>query len=129
MSIIYDIVILVTGSRDWDDFNKMELCLKKYYGKKVLLIHGNCRGADKISEIVGRKLKFDILSKSAEWKKYGKQAGILRNIEMIKELLVYKKSGVQTIVLAFHSDIENSKGTKHCVNECKKYNLEILLTV
>ena len=44
----------------------------------------------------------------AEWDKYGKAAGVLRNQQMLDE-------GYPDLVVYFHKDLENSKGTKDMV--------------
>jgi len=46
---------------------------------------------------------------------------------MIDEVLEYKKSGISTIVLAFHPCLDESKGTKHCVELASKQGLEVIL--
>ena len=33
-----------------------------------------------------------------------------------------------TIVLAFHEDLEKSKGTKNCVDQAKKAGLDVIVT-
>ena len=48
----------------------------------------------------------------ADWKKYGKSAGPIRNREMLKM--------DPDIVLIFHDDPKNSKGTKDCVKALLK---------
>jgi hypothetical protein len=49
----------------------------------------------------------------ANWEKYGKAAGPIRNQEMLE-------FGKPNLVLAFHNDIANSKGTKHMVSIAEK---------
>ena len=44
----------------------------------------------------------------AEWDKYGKAAGVLRNQQMLDD-------GHPDLVVYFHKDLENSKGTKDMV--------------
>ena len=84
-------VILVTGSREWDDYVKILEVFSEFaedynINKKVLVIHGECRGVDKIADRVAKKLGFSISSNPAEWDKHGRAAGPIRNTKMIEEL-------------------------------------------
>lgn len=126
----YQTVILITGAREWNNFQVVQKVLKEYKtgdNNKVLLIHGDCRGADKIAGYVGKHLGFELSVKPANWKLYGKRAGVLRNLEMIQEALSYKTKAQQVIVLAFHDNIDKSKGTKHCIEQAKAKGLNVLL--
>jgi hypothetical protein len=59
------------------------------------------------------QLGIPVLRFPAEWRKYGHNAGPLRNIQMLSE-------GKPTLVFAFHDFIQNSKGTKHMVNAARQ---------
>ena len=50
----------------------------------------------------------NIIKFPADWNKYGKAAGVLRNQQMLDE-------GHPDLVVYFHKDIENSKGTKDMI--------------
>lgn len=54
----------------------------------------------------------------AEWNKYGKSAGPIRNKKMIDE-------GNPDIVIAYHDDIENSKGTKNMITQAKDKGIKV----
>jgi YspA, cpYpsA-related SLOG family len=123
----YEQIILITGCRDWKDGKMIKDALTQFSGKKVLLIHGDCRGADKLSGIAAKQLGFNLSVKPADWDKYNKAAGPIRNKEMIKEALEYQTQGIPTVVLAFHDSLEESKGTLNCVNEAKKQGLKVIL--
>ena len=56
----------------------------------------------------------------ADWKKYGRAAGPIRNKQMLNE-------GKPDLVLAFHTNIENSKGTKSMIQIAKKSEIKIIL--
>lgn len=112
------ICILVTGSRDWTYKKLVEDALSKLKSDigDVILIHGNCVGLDKIAGEIGIKLGFEIKVMDADWNKYKKAAGPIRNKQMIDELLKYKNKHF----LAFHDNLELSKGTKNCVSQAFK---------
>lgn len=120
-----DLVVLITGARDWTDENFIYNKLSILSERKVTIIHGCCQGVDMVSDSVARKLGFNIIAKPAEWKKYGRAAGPIRNKEMINEALIFKNKGIETIVYAFHDNLEKSKGTKNCVNQALKLGLNV----
>ena len=50
--------------------------------KKSFFVSGACRGADKLGERYAEENEFNIERYSAQWSKYGKSAGVIRNREM-----------------------------------------------
>ena len=117
--------ILVTGSRDWTDKELINGILSEYKNYDVTVIHGGCRGVDKIAGEVSLNFKYNVLVYPADWGKYGKGAGPIRNTEMVKKLVEYKDSRNNCLVLAFHDDLTSSKGTKDCVNRAEKSKLTV----
>lgn len=103
--------ILVCGDRKWVDGKKIFDVLKTFSGD-VTIIHGGCEGADKMAGEVAEFLGFKVIVEEADWKRYGLGAGPIRN----KKMLSHKPD----IVIAFHSNIEKSKGTKCMVKLAKK---------
>lgn len=109
--------ILITGSRNFDNFKLMKYILNFFKEEKeVTLIHGNCRGADKIAGYIGKSLGFNIEAHPADWNRYGKKAGPIRNTEMVD-------SGAD-LVLAF--PIGNSYGTKDCIRKAEQRGIPIV---
>lgn len=110
--------LLVCGDRNWSDENKIFYTLV-LYPKDTILIHGDARGADKIAGKIGEVLGFTIKTFPANWSKYGRAAGPIRNMQMLDTK--------PNLVIAFHSDIQNSKGTLHCITNSKKRNIPVQL--
>jgi len=79
----------------------------------VKIIHGGCRGIDILSGIVGKSMGISVTNMPAEWNKYGRNAGPRRNREMLSSLLGMKVD--YRAVLAFHPDIDKSRGTLNMV--------------
>lgn len=103
--------ILVTGSRDWDDWRTLEMALEgavrgiSYH--KVTIVHGDCpTGADYGADSWATQREIEVERHPADWDKHGRKAGPLRNIEMVD-------SGAD-ICLAFIKN--HSKGATHCAN-------------
>lgn len=93
--------VLVTGSRDWTDEAVIHQALSSLpAGSSV--IHGAARGADTIADRVAKSLGFAVRSYPADWPKYGKPAGMIRNREMLEKER-------PDLVLAF--PMPGSKGT------------------
>jgi hypothetical protein len=111
--------ILICGSREWNNFDKIKNILLKYpQSNETIIIHGNCKGADKISGYLAKQLNMTVEIYSADWKKYGRAAGPIKNQQMLDE-------GNPEICYAFHENIEISKGTKDMVNKCKLANIPV----
>lgn len=111
--------ILICGSREWTNFDKIKKILLEYpQSDETTIIHGNCKGADKISGYLAKQLNMTIEVYPADWKKYGRAAGPIRNQQMLD-------NGKPDICYAFHDCIEKSKGTKDMVNRCKADGLTV----
>lgn len=85
--------ILVTGSRDWDDWQTLTYALFDAvddYGE-VVVVHGQCpTGADAMADWVGENLLpfLEVVSARVErhpakWSELGKRGGFVRNAEMV----------------------------------------------
>lgn len=103
--------ILITGDRNYINFEivkkTFEILAPSCEVKTCTVIHGNAKGADKLAGNYAESLGYQMIVKPADWKKYGKGAGPIRNLEMIAEN--------PDIVIIFHDNLKDSKGTKHCV--------------
>lgn len=123
--------ILITGSRDWDNFDSIKHrivevmgewlkenpeCRTKPFNSWLTVIHGGCpSGADRLADIFARDtLNCKVIVYQADWKKYGKRAGPLRNLHMVE------KSNADAC-LAFIKD--NSDGATGCRNAAKRYGI------
>lgn len=112
------LVVLVCGGRSWDDrvliWSKLAELRRRGY---VWLVHGACRGADRIAGEEGRRLGFRVREVPARWDLYGRGAGMRRNVEMLK----YRPD----LVLAFHEDLKDSRGTAHMVRLAQEASIPV----
>ena len=113
--------VLVTGSRDWTKENVIQEELRALIPID-LLIFGDATGVDEIAWRAAEELRIPYLRIQANWAKYGKAAGPLRNAEMLER-------GRPSLVLAFHEDLQHSKGTKDMVKQAKATKIPVKLIV
>lgn len=106
--------IIIAGSRDFNNYNLLKQKLNFYIGehKDIEIISGTARGTDSLGERYAIEKGFSLQRFPANWQKYGKRAGYLRNEEMAK--------------YASHAIIfwdGKSKGTAHMIELCKKHKI------
>src|SRR5260221_1975327 len=95
----------------------------EYPSNFVRVIHGGARGADRLAGYAAKSLGLGLEEYPADWK-LGKAAGVIRNQQML-EILLQCSNPEMNLVLAFHDDLENSKGTKDMVERAKKAGIRI----
>ena len=112
--------VIVAGSRDFNDYDLVEKTLLTYFkahhlhNKDVEIVSGSARGADKLGEQFAKKCGLKLTKFPADWNKYGKAAGPIRNEEMAK---------YSDMLFAFWDGY--SKGTKNMIELAKQYELLI----
>lgn len=94
-------------------------------GDRLVVIEGHAKGADMIAHMwadnkFGRENVENHLCFPADWSKFGRAAGPIRNQQMIDE-------GEPEVAFGFHDDIINSKGTKDMFNRLTKANVPAFL--
>lgn len=107
--------VVVCGSRFWlnqDIIRKRLLELQS----NTIVIEGGCGGADLLARNIALDIGLEVVEFPAAWKKYDKAAGPIRNIKMLDTK--------PSLVIAFHDDLNSSKGTKHIVTEARKRGIE-----
>ena len=111
--------VLVTGSRDWTDENLISQALSMWLIPGDILIHGAAPGADTICASKATAMGITCRAFPARWKVEGKAAGPIRNRKMLDQK--------PELVLAFHDDLPNSKGTKDCIEEANRRGLTVFV--
>lgn len=107
-------VVLVCGSRTYTNYSKVYECLKNM--AVSLVIAGGCRGADTLAIRAAKACGYPFREFPADWKKFGKAAGPLRNQRMLDE-------GKPDLIVAFHENLENSRGTKDLIHRATKQRI------
>jgi len=119
-----EFIILVCGDRLWEDrqlvWSILDDVTEGNYWHNTFIIEGGAKGADTCGREWAKMIGCGHKTYSADWERYGKAAGPIRNSEMLE-------IGQPELVLAFHSDIEKSKGTKDMIQRANKAGIEVRL--
>jgi len=96
-------ILLIAGSRTFDDYEFLKRKVEESIELEEvsLVISGGAKGADLLVEKFALEHELDFRCYPANWDKYGKRAGFIRNTEMVS---------LADVVLLFWDG--KSKGTK-----------------
>lgn len=106
--------VIVCGGRNYSDQARVDNVLNTIDGIRHLF-HGNARGADTLAGSWGnRQDGVSVHAVPAEWKKYGRKAGPIRNQKMLGQS--------PDLVVAF----PGGKGTANMVQQAKAAGIEVI---
>jgi hypothetical protein len=88
----------------------------------VRFIFGDCSGVDTCAKEICELLSKKYTIFQADWNLHGRAAGPKRNILMIQALTDNDE------VWAYHSNLSQSKGTKHTLKIAKKKGINVIVT-
>lgn len=111
--------VLICGDRNWEDVAAVEREIFCRLAPGDVVIHGACRGADLIADIVAEHFGLEREAYPADWK-IGRSAGPIRNKQMLVE-------GKPDEVWAFHANIAESKGTRNMLAQAKAAGISTIL--
>lgn len=103
--------ILVTGGRDWEDYETVKNVLSNHVNNingDIVVIGGCPTGADAMAELVCMTYDINMEKYSAQWDEHGRAAGPIRN-----QLMVDKGADV---CLVFDT---GGRGTRDCHRRAK----------
>ena len=109
--------VLVCGGRDYSDKKYLEEFLDRVHEETpiTILIHGAARGADRLAGMWAKSRELELIEVPAEWDRYGKAAGHIRNSEM----LTHKPN----LVVAF----PGGKGTSNMIKKALSKKITVLV--
>lgn len=110
--------ILICGDRNWAD----RLSIRRYLDTldlDTIIIAGGARGADTIAEEEAEVIGLTVHVFPAEWDKYGRAAGPIRNQQMLDE-------GLPDLVVYFHPNLSASRGTADMCRRARKRNIPVV---
>lgn len=112
-------VIIITGSRDWSD----ERPITRAVVGADLVVHGGCRGADRMAECAARCQGIPTLPMPANWDRYGRSAGPRRNQRIVEVAVALADCGHDVSAYAF--PLRESRGTYHCANALLEAGIKV----
>ena len=105
--------VIVAGGRDFSDYeylrNSLDFLLQNVTGP-IVIVSGTARGADKLGEQYAAERGYAVLRFPADWDRFGKAAGYIRNEQMAKNA---------DALVAFWDG--KSKGTLNMIDVANKY--------
>lgn len=118
--------VLICGGRDFTAFDQANNIVRDHLAtmsfdppekNEIIFITGMAKGADQIPFHLGDLNEWGGIEKyPANWDKYGRKAGPIRNQQMLDE-------GKPDLVIAFPT--ERSRGTYHMIRIAKEAGVEV----
>lgn len=128
-------VVLVTGNRNFRDFELLNNALDYHLAEYGILIVGDAEGADNLSLYVAKRFNpgWIVEMYEADWGRHGKAAGPIRNQEMVEHAAGSRDRGMRVIVLGFATETSvefaATGGTADCLRRVRKAGLPYKLYV
>lgn len=107
-------VVLVCGSRDWEDRDAINQRIAELPEGSVV-IQGGARGADIMARHAAVLAGLHWAEVPAQWHQHGKRAGVIRN----RVMLDLKPE----LVIAFQCN--GSRGTQHTIDEARRRGIPV----
>ena len=108
--------VIIAGSRDITDYKQVEAAYLSSNIPITEIVSGGARGVDALGEQVAKNFGIPIKVFPADWDKYGKRAGPLRNIQMAEY--------ADGLIAIWDG---KSKGTKHMIDQANKQGLVVYI--
>jgi hypothetical protein len=124
-------LVCFTGDREAEDNPELRADIKealdsvKARYRPVMVMHGDCRGVDKIAGDVAKRMKL-IVTPYPYREELGRAGGPARNRDMVSKLVEHRDRGGYALVIAIHPDLERSKGTKNMISQSLAAGIEVL---
>lgn len=105
---------IIAGSRTINDPSLVEEAVRKSGFKITEVLSGGARGIDRLAEAWARRSNLPVRCFPADWKRYGKRAGFLRNEEMAEH--------AEALIAVWDGE---SLGTRHMIEVAERKGLKI----
>lgn len=115
--------VVIAGCRDYDNYNEakefIDFCICNIRKEnEIVIVSGGASGADAIGEQYAKENGFKVEKHPADWKKYGRAAGPIRNKQMAE---------ISDYVICFWDN--KSRGTKSMIEYAKKLNRRVKIKI
>ena len=107
---------IIAGSRSISDYSLLETAVNLSGFEITRVISGHARGADKLGEMYAKKHKIPLQIFHPDWNRWGRSAGIRRNVDMAKnaDALICLWDGI-------------SKGSAHMIRIAEERGLKVFV--
>ena len=89
--------LIVAGTRTFGDYDllkeKIDRALLNHVGDEITIVQGEAKGADALAKKYAKEKGYEVKSFPADWGKYGKAAGPIRNRQMHEYASRFEKRG------------------------------------
>lgn len=111
--------VIIAGSRSFADYEKLKsVCdsiLPNLYSEpRISILSGTSSGSDSLGERYAKERGYTLNRYPADWKRYGKAAGPIRNRQMVKDA---------DAAIVFWDG--QSRGTKNLIEEANRHGLKV----
>lgn len=105
---------IIAGSRDITDYSLVMEAIQESEFEISEVVSGTAKGVDRLGELWATNHKIPVKHYPADWNKYGKSAGPIRNQEMANyaDALIAVWDG-------------KSRGTKNMIDQAKEKGLKV----
>jgi len=103
--------VAIVGTRTYPDLEQVREYVRKLSPDDII-VSGGAKGVDETAEDEARNCGMEVISVPAEWNKYGKRAGLMRNDIIL---------AMADLVVAFWDGV--SRGTKYTIDRAKEKNV------
>lgn len=114
------ISVVIGGYRNFENYEIFSAfvneCLAEYKSEEITILSGHCKGTDLMAERYAEEKGCLMKIFPAEWQKYGKAAGPIRNKQMVEKA---------DVVIAF--TCPRATGTKNLISHAKKLNKKMFI--
>ncbi len=106
--------IVICGSRNYTKYNEakifLDACLSEIKKENnIIIISGGAKGADTLGESYAKEKGYRVERYPADWKRFGKAAGVIRNKKMAE---------ISDLIICFWDG--KSRGTASMIRYAKK---------
>lgn len=112
--------VLVSGKRDFTDYVRFQNILDEslaHINDRIIIVEGGAKGADALAKQYAIERHYEFIEFPADWDKYGKAAGVIRNDEMVNFI---KDKSCKAL---FFWDGQ-SRGTGDCLRRAKRAGIK-----
>ena len=114
--------VIVAGGVNFVDYGTLKSTLDEYFKntseEEIEIVSGHAKGADSLGERYADENSIKCTIFPADWKKYGRAAGPIRNRQMLEYAMEQNAS-----LVAFWNG--ESKGTKNMISIAEKAGIEV----